>query len=131
MPSFDSIPVCREFYFSDLNLSQDWYLRERMTTEGYVYLTVVANFNRTRALTSMYNCDSLSQLIHILHHSSVLEIIMAPSGKGLGLTKIRGRLNWHKYTNPALPLTPGPVHPDTIQREHQTETPTRADGTSE
>ena len=53
-----SIPAClrlvhgREYYFSPRNLRNDWYLRQRMDAHGFVYLTVVANFNRVKELTA-------------------------------------------------------------------------------
>ncbi|KAI9884374.1 MAG: hypothetical protein M1823_003828 [Watsoniomyces obsoletus] len=40
-----------EYYFSVDNLCKDLYLRKHMDADGFVFLTVIANFNRIRRLT--------------------------------------------------------------------------------
>jgi len=40
-----------EYYFSDENLQKDFFLRNQMDEEGFVPISVIANFNRLQALT--------------------------------------------------------------------------------
>ncbi|KAF9999702.1 La ribonucleoprotein domain member 1 [Entomortierella chlamydospora] len=41
-----------EYYFSVENLCKDVYMRTQMNTEGYVPLSLIANFNRVKSLTT-------------------------------------------------------------------------------
>jgi la-related protein 1 len=47
-----------EYYFSEDNLQADIYLRQQMTKDGYVPLSLIAGFHRVQSL-----CND-SQLIH-------------------------------------------------------------------
>ena len=42
----------REYYFSVGNLCRDTFLRQHMDSQGFVFLTVLTNFNRIKQLTS-------------------------------------------------------------------------------
>lgn len=43
--------LIREYYFSLDNLCKDMFLRKHMDSKGFVFLSVLANFNRIRQLT--------------------------------------------------------------------------------
>jgi len=40
----------REYYFSTENLEADIFLRQQMSKDGYVPLSLIANFNRVKSL---------------------------------------------------------------------------------
>ena len=42
--------VFSEYYFSQENLEADMYLRQQMTKEGHVPLSLIASFNRVQSL---------------------------------------------------------------------------------
>jgi len=44
----------REYYFSTENLEADMFLRQQMSKDGYVPLSLIANFNRVKSL-----CDDV------------------------------------------------------------------------
>ena len=46
-----SLTNLREYYFSLDNLCKDLFLRKHMDSQGFVFLSVLANFNRIRQLT--------------------------------------------------------------------------------
>lgn len=41
-----------EYYFSEDNLSRDFFLRRKMDSDGYLPVTLIASFHRVQALTS-------------------------------------------------------------------------------
>lgn len=75
-----SLRLCcrREYYFSARNLRNDWYLRQRMDAHGFVYLTVVANFNRVKELTAaaprVGAGAALDVVLHAARASPALEL---------------------------------------------------------
>ena len=44
------LSVFSEYYFSQENLEADMYLRQQMTKEGHVPLSLIASFNRVQSL---------------------------------------------------------------------------------
>jgi hypothetical protein len=42
-----------EYYFSTDNLQRDFFLRRKMTPEGYLPLALIASFNRVQQLTQV------------------------------------------------------------------------------
>jgi hypothetical protein len=63
---------CSEFYFSEANLRRDLFLRQRMDMDGYVYISVVMNFNRVRALTAGI---PLLEIVQQLDASQSLQVL--------------------------------------------------------
>ena len=49
---FDMVTMQMEYYFSLDNLCKDMFLRKHMDSQGYVFLSVLAGFNRIVALTT-------------------------------------------------------------------------------
>lgn len=58
-----------EYYFSVENLQKDFFLRRKMSSDGYLPLSLVASFHRVEAL-----CQDLDQIRHALLQSSVVEM---------------------------------------------------------
>ena len=91
---------CREFYFSEQNLVRDLFLRNRMDSSGYVYVTVVSNFSAARAKAqNMPHC----QLVEALMGSELLQVKVDCQGHGIldpeaaALAKVRVRQNWKQW----------------------------------
>ena len=49
-----------EYYFSTDNLQRDFFLRRKMTPEGYLPLSLIASFNRVQQLTQVCYLSSPS-----------------------------------------------------------------------
>jgi hypothetical protein len=79
-----------EYYFSDENLTSDIYLRRKMDANGYIDLTLLASFNRIKALT-----QDIQVLVDAIKHSSLVEVNMQE-------LKLRRRDNPEKW--PLKPL---------------------------
>jgi la-related protein 1 len=77
-----------EYYFSISNLCHDLYLRSHMDSQGFVLLSVIANFNRIKDLNS-----SLDQLKLVCQQSQSLEWRLGVDGKD----RIRKREGWDKW----------------------------------
>ncbi|XP_057422692.1 la-related protein 1C-like isoform X2 [Lotus japonicus] len=58
-----------DYYFSDLNLVKDEYLRSNMDEQGWVPITLIANFPRVRSLTS-----NIQLILDSLRTSTVVEV---------------------------------------------------------
>jgi la-related protein 1 len=48
-----------EYYFSLENLIKDMYLRKQMDSQGFVFFSVIAGFNRIKQLTTDHNLIKL------------------------------------------------------------------------
>ncbi|UJR21259.1 hypothetical protein I4U23_024354 [Adineta vaga] len=58
-----------EYYFSIENLAVDIFLRQQMTKDGYVPLSLIASFNRVRSL-----CDDIQLIADAVQDSLVVEL---------------------------------------------------------
>ncbi|CAF1277034.1 unnamed protein product [Adineta steineri] len=58
-----------EYYFSPENLEIDIFLRQQMTKDGYIPLSLIANFNRVRSL-----CDNVHSIADAVQDSRVVEL---------------------------------------------------------
>ncbi|CAF1466640.1 unnamed protein product [Adineta ricciae] len=58
-----------EYYFSTENLAVDIFLRQQMTNDGYVPLSLIASFNRVRSL-----CDDVQLIADAVRDSLVVEL---------------------------------------------------------
>ncbi|ORZ07604.1 hypothetical protein BCR42DRAFT_425849 [Absidia repens] len=86
-----------EYYFSIDNLCKDMFLRGKMDSEGYVDLSLLANFNRVKGLTT-----DLGLIKESLKDSQLLQV------KG---EKIRKHEGWENWVLPP-PTTVPPAHPE-------------------
>ncbi|KAI1313046.1 La ribonucleoprotein domain member 1B [Mortierella claussenii] len=84
-----------EYYFSVENLCKDVYMRNQMDSEGFVPLSLVANFNRVRHLTS--------------DHDLIKETLQSSQEIELKGDKIRRRDDWTTWIFPkedgAVPIS--------------------------
>ncbi|RHZ26903.1 hypothetical protein DYB26_012024, partial [Aphanomyces astaci] len=99
-----------EFYFSDANLQRDLFLRNRMDAQGFVYLNVVLNFNRVKAITQFQKMAvDLPSLIRALEQAPRLTVQCKRLASGAidpefaRLAKIRPATDWAAWV-PSNPL---------------------------
>ena len=45
--------IFSEYYFSEANLQRDFFLRRKMSPEGYLPISLIASFNRVQQLTQV------------------------------------------------------------------------------
>jgi len=81
-----------ELYFSRANLSHDRFLRERMDSEGYVFVTVIAKFNRVAQLTS-----DLELVAEAIKTSPVLELEESAGASPTRLARVRVKGEWKEW----------------------------------
>ncbi|KAK6939312.1 La-type HTH domain [Dillenia turbinata] len=74
-----------DYYFSDVNLLKDEYLKQNMDEQGWVPITLIAGFNRVKNLTS-----NIQLILEALRGSTVVEV------QG---DKVRRRNEWMKWTS--------------------------------
>jgi hypothetical protein len=75
-----------EYYFSVENLCRDIYFRQQMDKEGFVPISLIANFNRIKALTS-----DIEIITDALSNSQVVEVQEG---------KVRRRVDWALWVFP-------------------------------
>jgi la-related protein 1 len=80
-----------EYYFSVDNLCKDLYLRMHMDTQGFVPLTMIAQFKRLRDIT-----DDLDILGNACEDSAKLEIVTVSNGTEL----VRPINDWRPFVLP-------------------------------
>ncbi|ANB13081.1 Sro9p [Sugiyamaella lignohabitans] len=100
-----------EYYLSVENLCKDMYLRRQMNSDGLVPLSVLANFNRVKALT---NGD---------YNFFFEAASWAPSAQVIG-DRIRPRIGWETWVLPVNDRLPGgleelPRFQPIVQEEEQ------------
>lgn len=77
-----------EYYFSVENLCKDIFLRKHMDSQGFVFLSVLAGFNRIKQLTT--DLDILKQ---VCHNSRTIEYLIGADGKD----RLRKREDWKQW----------------------------------
>ncbi|PWN47356.1 hypothetical protein IE53DRAFT_371523 [Violaceomyces palustris] len=77
-----------EFYFSQRNLQGDFFLRQRMDSQGWVDIAVVASFKRVQSMTR-----DLNVVRDTLLYSSVLDVDVENM-------RVRKRYGWDAYVLP-------------------------------
>lgn len=80
-----------EYYFSIENLCKDIYLRKQMGSDGFVPLSLLANFNRIKSLDI-----ALDTLKNICVASEICEVLAADEHHS-GQHVIRRRKDWPKW----------------------------------
>ncbi|XP_062020465.1 la-related protein 1C-like [Rosa rugosa] len=84
MPSLPSLIVNQiDYYFSDTNLIRDEYLRSNMDAQGWVPISLIANFPRVKSLTT-----NVQLIMDSLRASSIVEVQDE---------KVRRRNDWTKW----------------------------------
>ncbi|KAK9164562.1 hypothetical protein Syun_005464 [Stephania yunnanensis] len=94
-----------DYYFSSENLCKDVFLRTQMDEQGWVPLSVVANFNRVKKLTS-----NIQLILECVRNSTVVEM------QG---DKLRKRNDWMNWP-PLSPLSPGVSSHEMLANRFQT-----------
>ncbi|KDO33622.1 hypothetical protein SPRG_19246 [Saprolegnia parasitica CBS 223.65] len=98
------------YYFSDHNLLRDVFLRQRMDADGYVYMSVVMNFNRVRAMMSP--TVPLLALVERLDASPHVTLLCKRKPNGdvdpsfVQLAKVRPATHWQQW----VPANALPTH---------------------
>lgn len=80
-----------EYYFSLDNLLKDVFLRKNMDSQGFVFLDVIANFNRLKQLTTDKDVIKFVSL-----KSESIEIRVGDDGKD----RLRRRESWEQFVLP-------------------------------
>eukprot|EP01018_Ginkgo_biloba_P038086 Gb_28833 [translate_table: standard] len=89
MPGPEAVPLRSmlikqiEYYFSVENLCKDFYLRSIMDEHGWVPISIIANFNRVRTMTT-----DVAFILDALRNSNVVEV------QGDKIRKREDWLNW-------------------------------------
>ncbi|KAF0686408.1 Aste57867_21779 [Aphanomyces stellatus] len=110
LPELQQVVHQIAFYFSEANLARDLFLRHRMDTQGYVYVSVVLNFNRVKAMTQFLKVDlNMTELIRCMELSPTLDVQCKRRADGtidpefVRLAKVRAAHAWASWV-PANPL---------------------------
>ncbi|KAJ5151937.1 hypothetical protein N7492_010232 [Penicillium capsulatum] len=95
-----------DYYFSVDNMCKDMFLRKKMDSQGFVPLSVVANFKRVKSLT-----EDLELLRHVSRQLEVAEYVVGEDG----VDRLRPRVKWEQWVLPADMRDPpsqndGPAH---------------------
>lgn len=102
-----------EYYFSEHNLPKDLFLKENMDSQGFVPLTVIAEFSRVRSIAP----GNPQALRDACSDSEVIEFVL-----GDGKTELlRRREDWQKYVLPEgnrkeHARNPGPTNFESMSR---------------
>jgi len=79
--------LSRNYYFSVENLCKDLYLRRHMDAQGFVFLELLAKFNRIKQLTN--DMDLIRQACL---HSQTIEYVHVE-----GVDRVRAREGWQQW----------------------------------
>lgn len=82
------IDKLREYYFSVDNLCKDMFLRKHMDSQGFVFLSVLAKFNRIKQLT-----QETELIRYVCLNSPNIEFRMGADG----LDRLRKREGWQQW----------------------------------
>lgn len=80
-----------EYYFSIDNLCKDMYLRSNMDSQGYVLLSVIADFKRIKALT-----EDMDLLRHVCGQLKSIEYRPGEDG----VDRLRRKEGWEQWVRP-------------------------------
>ncbi|KAA6406374.1 MAG: hypothetical protein FRX48_09839 [Lasallia pustulata] len=85
---FSMVSLQMGYYFSVDNLCKDMFLRKHMDSEGFVFLSVLANFNRIKQLT-----QDMDLIRYVCLSSAQMEIRTGMDG----LDRVRKREGWQQW----------------------------------
>ena len=85
------LTVYREYYFSVDNLCKDMFLRKHMDSQGFVFLSVISDFNRIRQLTT-----DLEIIRSVCYQSQNIEYKIGADGRD----RLRRRDGWETWILP-------------------------------
>ena len=84
---FGMVNLQMNYYFSVENLCKDLYLRSHMDSQGFVFLELLAQFNRIKQLTNDMDLIRLA-----CHHSQTIEYVNVD-----GIDRVRAREGWQQW----------------------------------
>ncbi|XP_015916838.2 la-related protein 1 isoform X1 [Parasteatoda tepidariorum] len=84
----DSLKKQIEYYFSEENLQKDFFMRRRMSSEGYIPIALIASFHRVQAQT-----QDISKVLEAISASDLLELKECPERGAL----VRTLVNPHQW----------------------------------
>jgi la-related protein 1 len=87
----------REYYFSIDNLCKDMFLRNNMDSQGYVLLSVIADFKRIKALT-----EDMDLLRHVCGQLKNIEYRPGEDG----VDRLRRKEGWEQWIRPMSERVP-------------------------
>lgn len=90
-----------EYYFSVDNMCKDMFLRRLMDSEGFVPLSVIANFKRIKSLTEDFEL--------VRHVSRQLHTVEYRAGED-GVDRVRPRERWEQWVLPYDQREPAAQH---------------------
>lgn len=101
-----------EYYFSFDNLLKDTFLRRNMDSQGFVYLDVIAAFNRIKTVT-----QDRELLKQVCLQSDTVDIRVGEDGK----ERLRRNRDWEKFVMPMEDRFPAAKHegPKQLERPEQ------------
>lgn len=101
-----------EYYFSVDNLLKDTYLRRNMDSQGFVYLDVIAAFNRIKSIT-----QDRELLKQVCLQSETVDIRIGEDGK----ERLRRNRDWEKFVMPIEDRFPAAKYegPKQLERPEQ------------
>ncbi|KAK4410442.1 La-related protein 1C [Sesamum angolense] len=88
-----------DYYFSNENLVKDTFLRQKMDSEGWVSIKLIAGFKKVMQLT-----DNIQLILDAIQASNIVEV------QG---DKVRRKSDWNKWIMPPVQTTatsPQPIH---------------------
>ncbi|KAF2120660.1 hypothetical protein BDV96DRAFT_271884 [Lophiotrema nucula] len=85
---FSMVTTQLEYYFSVDNLCKDMFLRKHMDSQGFVFLSVIAEFNRIKQLTT-----DLELIKAVCFQSPVIEFRVGADGKD----RLRRHEGWEQW----------------------------------
>ena len=88
---FDMVTMQMEYYFSLDNLCKDMFLRKHMDSQGYVFLSVLAGFNRIVALTT-----DIEMIRYVCFNSQKIELKPGQIWQD-GRDRLRAREGWKNF----------------------------------
>lgn len=94
----DMVITQLDYYFSIDNLLKDLFLRKHMDSQGFVFLDVIANFNRVKQLT-----QDKEVLKYACTQSQIIDIRVGEDGK----ERLRKREGWDQFVLPMEQREPG------------------------
>lgn len=86
-----------EYYFSLENMCKDMFLRKHMDSKGFVFLNVIADFNRIKHLTT-----DLELIKLVCFQSRAIEFRVGRDGKD----RLRAREGWEQWILPMAERDP-------------------------
>lgn len=93
-----------EYYLSAQNMAQDLFLRKQMNSEGWIPISLLANFNRVRALTT-----DAALVREVFALSSIVELQD-------DLVRMRDGL-WKQFVLPTMPAVPSASEKEAVPQD--------------